>query len=352
MNITFNKSLCLVITILLFSGIYISAQTESGKSLDEKIKDIKGNVSKITIETDDGVVEFDGFEAEKILKRLRKISKFVFKPKSKSNVFFYDDDSSDMKKYCVKVIELDDDDESGFFSENAESIRHMKFDDDSLSAERKEIKVEIKDNVRTVTVTTNKDGVEEEKTYSGEEAEEYLKKHGMKPEQVMMGKSLKHKMIKKIYNCSDDNEKIEDIIIELEDSSCEVSVISSGSKSKKFKIIKDSDSYFDADEGEEILVEIMNGDTSTVKIRKISDCDARKVFEWIDEDESGDLTEIKYTTEDGIKKLVVTKTENGEETTKVYEGKEAEEMFKELKEEHGIHFKPGKGKTMKKIIIN
>ena len=353
MNITFKKSLFLAVTILLISGIFISAQTESGKSVDEKIKSIKGNVSKITIETDDGVVKFEGSQAEKIFKRLKKYSKFAYKPKSKSNVYFFDNDSSDVEEYRVKVIELGDEDESIFFSDNAEGIWYMKFDDDSLKEKQKKIKVEIKDGEKTVTVTTNKDGDEEVKTYSGEDADEYLEKHGMKKEKIIMGKKLKHKMIRKMHKCGDDDVSVKDIYIELDDSSGAVSMISSGSNNKKIKVVTDSDDFFDDAEGNEILIELTEGDTSVVKLKKLLGGNATKVLEWIDEDDdSGNMTKIKYTTEDGIKKLVLTEIEDGEETTKVYKGKEAEEKFNELKKEHGIHFNPGKGKTIKKIIID
>jgi len=60
----------LFIISLLFLGVFatvIFAQEESSK---EKLKNIKGDVNKITITTDKGDVVFEGEDAQKLFKKM------------------------------------------------------------------------------------------------------------------------------------------------------------------------------------------------------------------------------------------------------------------------------------------
>jgi len=65
---------------------------------------------------------------------------------------------------------------------------------------KKEINVEVNDGVKTVTVTTTEDGEEKVEVYTGDEADEYLKKmkHGKKMKIHVSedgDKKMKRKMI-------------------------------------------------------------------------------------------------------------------------------------------------------------
>lgn len=111
-----------------------------------------------------------------------------------------------------------------------------------------------------------------------------------------------------------------------------------GSMKKKI-VIMDTD-------GEKEIIEI-DGDDEDVLIVK-SDDD----FEWNSSD--GMQKKVKVEIENGEKKVTITTNENGEETTEVYEGDEADEYLEEMKSENDdldIIIEKDNGKKVKKIII-
>lgn len=157
----------------------------------------------------------------------------------------------------------------------------------------------INGNVDKVTITA--DG--KEYTFEGSDAEKLFKKM----------KSSKSQSF--VWNTSDD-------------------------KMKKKVIIMDAD-------GDEDLVEVVESGDDDVFIVK-SDDD----FEWSTD---GNQKKVKVEIENGEKKVTVTTNENGEKTTEVYEGDEADEYIEKMKSENGefnisIDEDNG-GKKVKKIII-
>ncbi len=239
------KQFKLTVILFFFGFILINAQTEVTK---EKLNNLKGNVVKITIETDDDEVEITGEDANKLLDKMKSENHFIIKKMHHGNmgknmVFIKKGDDEDGKeiKIDVEVEDTDGDkivvikktvdgketvekfigEEAEKFIEEHEAGEHgLKFisedgeqhivvnidsDDinwvskgDKLDTEKK-IKVEIKDGVKKVTVTTKSDdGEEEVKVYEGEEAEEFLEKMEQKREIEFNSSIDGKKKIKKI----------------------------------------------------------------------------------------------------------------------------------------------------------
>ena len=221
------KKLNLMIALLLFGFISISAQSDETK---EKLKNLEGDATKITIETADGEVEITGEDAAVLFKRM----------KAKKNIM-------------IKKIHHGDMDEDGnvmFFKKG------MHSGDITI-----DVKVDDADGEKVVVIKKNVDGKEIVEEYKGEEAEKYLIKH------------------------------------------------SGGKHGNKFI----------SDDGEVTIIMEMDGDD----------------FHWISEDsEKNVMKKINVEVNDGVKKVTVTTTEDGNENVEVYEGEEAEK-FMEKKSKNG-----------------
>ncbi len=123
------NELFLFFIVSFFFGSYLPAQ-----SVDKKLKDLKGDVKKITITTDSGSVSFEGVDAKKLTSRL--------KAKEHRNMFKLniDDDSLDAfnpHKFNLKGGK-------GMMIINDDTIRfpqlgdgHFKLDFDSMMTEMK-----------------------------------------------------------------------------------------------------------------------------------------------------------------------------------------------------------------------
>ena len=156
---------------------------------------------------------------------------------------------------------------------------------------------EIDGGVDKITISSNG----EEYIFEGAEAQKLFKKM----------KSSKSKSF--VWNTSDD-----------------------GSMKKKIVIV-DTD-------GEKDVIEI-DGDDDVFIVRTDKD------FDSID---CGMTKKVKVEVEDGSKKVTVTTNENGEETTEVYEGEEADEYLETMKSENDdldIIIEKDNDKKVKKIII-
>ncbi len=113
----------------------------------------------------------------------------------------------------------------------------------------------------------------------------------------------------------------------------------SDDKKKKKVIIIDAD-------GDEDLVEVLESGDDDVFIVKTDED-----FEW---NSDGTQKKVKVEIENGKKKVTVTTKENGEETTKLYEGDEADEYLEKMKSENDdldIIIEKDNGKKVNKIII-
>ena len=151
--------------LLLLTGKTILAQSD----LDDQINKIDGNVDKITITSDGQEYTFEGKDAEKLFKKMKRA-------KSQSFVWNTSDDGSIKKKIVImdtdgdkEIIEIDGDDEDVFI---------VKSDDDfewnSSNGMQKKVKVEIENGEKKVTITTKENGEETTEVYEGDEADEYL----------------------------------------------------------------------------------------------------------------------------------------------------------------------------------
>ena len=176
----------ILILVLFFLGISfsnITAQYDAAESVNKKLKDLKGDVSKITIETEDGSVMLMGKEAEylysklKSHKRVHFISEGEMEHNGKDHKVVFIEKSKDgcgeetiiIKKYGDKNIEwIEGDDDHKII------MKKMHGDAKKI---KKEIEVEDENGETVVKVTTTTDGEVEVETYTGEDAEKFLQKH-------------------------------------------------------------------------------------------------------------------------------------------------------------------------------
>ena len=320
------KKLKLIITLLLFGFISMSAQSDETK---EKLKNLEGDVTKITIETEDGEVEITGDDATVLFKRMKAKKHVMIKEMhhgdmdKAGNVMFF---KKGMHGGDIKIdVEIDDANgekiviikktvdgketveeyrgegaekflkshsagkhANKFISDEGEVTVIMKIDGDDLNwvseADgediKKKIKVEVNDGVKKVTVTTTEDENENVEVFEGEEAEKFLKK----------------------------NSKGE----------------------KKLMFISDGD------------------DVTTISM----DSD---VLHWISEgDHKSIMKKVNVEDKDGVKTVTVTTTEDGEENVEVYIGDDADEYLEKMEDgkKMKIHVsKDGDKKMKKKMII-
>jgi hypothetical protein len=161
----------LPILTLFISLIYSSSLL--AQDVNEKIKNIDGEVNKITITTEEGEYTFDGEDAAKLFKKM----------KSSANSFVWHSAEKEGKR---KIVFLDSDDEEHhveIFSGDDEDVIIISEDENECMNEmHKKVKVEIEDGNKKVTVTTNENGVEKTEVYEGDDADKYIKemkkKHG------------------------------------------------------------------------------------------------------------------------------------------------------------------------------
>lgn len=140
-----NQLKTVLIMLLFVLGITLNAQDKEAK---DKLAELDGKVEKVTIKVNGKDVVFEGTDAERIVTLAKATG----------------------EKKIVQGFKLDE------------------FDWTSKENQKK-VKVEVKGGKKSVTVTTNKDGKEETKTYEGDEAEKFLNKdHGDGEVKVIMKK--------------------------------------------------------------------------------------------------------------------------------------------------------------------
>ena len=180
---------------------FFSEDMKGGNKVKIKVENKDGQkVVTVTTTDKDGKEKtetYKGKDAEEYLKKHepKNMKEFEWKDKNgkRGNVFFLrksDKDSSD--KDMDFEIWNEGDSTNGFWYDSGDSANGM----------RKKIKVTDEDGVKKVTITTtDEDGKEKTETLTGKEAEEYLKKHEVKP---------------KIWFEGDDNGTVKEIIIKRE----------------------------------------------------------------------------------------------------------------------------------------
>ena len=267
------KFFFLIVLITAFVGSLNFAQDK--KELNKKLSKIDGKVTKISIQTDQGIVEFTGKEAEEMLKKLKqKENKFVFTVGSDSifdgdhNVVFFSDDNDDFFDVDIKGI-------------------------------KEKVKVEEIDGNKVVTIETTKDGKSTVKKLTGKEAEEYLGKHKVKDYEFNWkdkdGKKIKVKKIKVNVDDKDWVDKEGNVII-LKDNM------------KKHFIDKD-----DLENHKEIQVTVKDGITVVTVTETIEGKEVVNTFkgkeaeEYIENLKDTDNITIDIKDKDKVKTIIIEK---------------------------------------------
>lgn len=139
----------------------------SAQDVNEKMKEINGEVNKITITTEKGEYTFEGEDAVQLFKKM----------KSSGNSFVWHSENKDGKK---KIVFFDSDNEEHHievFGGNDEDVIVISEDiDGEMDGMHKKVKVEIEEGNKKVTVTTKENGEEKTEVYEGDEADEYIEK--------------------------------------------------------------------------------------------------------------------------------------------------------------------------------
>ncbi|MBK9097943.1 MAG: hypothetical protein IPM14_07460 [bacterium] len=179
------------------SLFFIFTNANAQENLKEKLNKIEGSVDKITITADGKEYSFEGDEAEKLFKNLKRSSNHSF-------MWNTSEDKSGKKK--VIILDADSDSDEIEIESDDDNIVIVKTDgdfDDVSDGIQKKVKVEVEDGNKTVTVTTKENGEEKTEVYSGKEADEYIEK--MKAENKDFDISIEKKT---------DGKKVKKIIIE------------------------------------------------------------------------------------------------------------------------------------------
>ncbi len=160
------KYILVLITIFILSGAgYTNVfSQDEGSELDNKIKDVKGDVEKIVISTSEGDFEFEGSEAEMLFKRIGSHHGFTL----------LTEDEHGGRKGKRKMVFIGPRDTENVFIVKEDGSSHGLH---GLKELNKEINVEVEDGVKKVTVTTREGGEEKVEVFRGDEADEFLEKH-------------------------------------------------------------------------------------------------------------------------------------------------------------------------------
>jgi hypothetical protein len=178
------------IAIFMLSSIGFAQE-----GLKDKLSKIEGHVDKITINAGGEEFTFEGEDAEKLFSKMQSSTK-------SSNTFIVRIDEEGGEGTKKIIIKSGGGDEEVFEFKTDGGDHAVWFsDDDCFHNLGKEIKIEIEDGEKKVTVTTKENGEEKTEIYEGEEAEEYLDK--MKSEHghetlIEIDEDGNHKKTKKI----------------------------------------------------------------------------------------------------------------------------------------------------------
>ena len=148
-------AIVIILTLGLFSMAIFAQEKDETKS---KLDNVKGKIEKLTIKADGKDVVFEGKDAEKLVGML--------KGNTHKEIMIKGMDGKTMKMGGGNVVMFRSKDNNA---------------DEKDGENKKNVKVEVNDNGKKITVTTMKDGKEETKVYEGEAAEKFLKEeNGMK----------------------------------------------------------------------------------------------------------------------------------------------------------------------------
>ncbi len=335
--------------LLVLGSATIIAQKSTKKKTAEKLKKIESPVEKIIIQTGDGEQVFEGYEAEYLFKKLKKHKEeYGIAMLKGPKTFWIDGDSSKVIKEIVGF----EDDNSVLVLEDDDLVYELLIDKiaeaDSLI---KEINVKNRNGTLTLEITTIENGEEKTKIFEGEDANDKLKE--LRKVQVkrlgndgkLHFKKLSRNRVKwfgpndhLIMLDDDPNRTLIEISVENTDDDLKVLVEEKDGDSSKITKYEgeEAEKFLKRNDHENIFIERLGDDDYSIVVAKIkSRGDRAEVFEWIDKNGEDKITKkVKYTEEDGEKKLTIKKYDkDGEETVETFTGKEAKSKFKEMKNE-------------------
>lgn len=275
---TLSRKFTIILVVAIASLLTLTLRAQSEKTAVEKLKELKGEVQKIIVKTDDGEVIIEGKDAKTLLKKMKGNSYGTF------DILFKDGDAAGnvfITKPNKRFIWRDNDGEEG----NLIVVKDiLKEDGEHISISHKDA------NLKVVVEKEDEDGNITKETYEGEEAEEYLEENSFEildddgdfDLEYLIGSKLKRKNNVKFFG-----------------------------NNAQFNVLKSE------------------GDGSKVK-----------VIELVEESKDGGTIVKSITIDDnGEPKItIVTTDENGEETTETLEGEEAEEYLEEHSADGNYYF--------------
>jgi hypothetical protein len=179
------------ILLTLAATLLITPAITSQEKLDDKISKIDGAIEKITITADGNEYVFEGADAEKLFKKMKRnqVQSFVWNSSDDSvkKIIILDATSSD------DDIEVEDSDENVLIIKTDKDLDEI---DDGIT---KKINVVVEDGNKKVTVITTENGEEKTEVYEGKEADEYLEKMDAERDELdIMIEKENGKKVKKI----------------------------------------------------------------------------------------------------------------------------------------------------------
>ncbi len=165
-NISVRSIFMLSLIFALSAGLAL-AQTGGNKEDLKKLKDIKGDVKKITITTTEGTTTFEGSQAEWLMQLLKNNSE-----KKRIKIMI----DSDEFEGLDDAFDFDFD-----FEHHGKDFVFKRFNaDDSGKGMKKVLVTDENGEMKISVTTTGEDGNVKTEVYKGKEAEKYLQEHQTK----------------------------------------------------------------------------------------------------------------------------------------------------------------------------
>lgn len=257
-----TKTLTIQIFILFLASTLFFAQ--GNKEMKEKLNNVKGEVNKIVVSTENGDVTFEGDEAKKLFKKMK--SKTLHK-----NIEWISKDGHDFDSESDNVMIFKSDKGGKHIIKefkDSDNVMIIKTDIDKdieLIDGNQIIQIEVEEEEengeKTVTVTTNEDGEEKVETFKGKEADEYLEKT-----------ESDHNIFVDVEVDSDNDEhKIEkNIKVEVEDGVKKLTITTIEDGKEKVEVLEgdEADEYFESE----------NGHKTKIKIKELKKSGKKKVI--------------------------------------------------------------------------
>ena len=165
----YKKILTITVLSIFALALTFNSSAQSKETIKEKIKELKGSIEKIVMQTDEGKVVFEGEDAEDIFNKVKNL----YTGKGFSYTIESDEDNDGRLIIVEEIL-----DSLGHITvtkkSGKESSLSSKIIIEELKDSREEIMIEEENGEKKVTVTTWKDGEKSVKIYTGDEAKKYL----------------------------------------------------------------------------------------------------------------------------------------------------------------------------------